>query len=188
MTKTNCKLPDRQDGCEYKGNDAPGKEYSPQTQEVHFHLKFYGGPYDACNNVKVGTWKKWEVGPVDRVPPSSTPPKTKPGGTYVEPKPATGKVEGTAPVDYLRVLDQNPQVGDEVKLEVGFELDGEHFYSHIEVEVIAVTPADVTVWTLNTEPLNIAPEGHRPVLVRPNYSQTIPGRIAPHRTQRFPKR
>ena len=170
-------LPDRQDGCEYKGNDAPGKEYSPQTQEVHFHLKFYGGPYDACRNLKVGTWKKWEVGPVDRVPkppPSSTSPKTKPGGTYVEPKPATGKVEGTAPVDYLRVLDQNPQVGAEVKLEVGFELDGEHFYSHIEVEVIAVTPADVTVWTLNTEPLNIAPEGHRPVLVRPNYTQTIP--------------
>ena len=167
-------LPDRGDGCVYKGYDAPGKEYSPQSQEVHFHLKFYGGPYDACNNVKVGTWKKWEVGPVDRVPPSSTPPKTKPGGTYVEPKPAPGKVEGTAPVDYVRLLDQNPQVGDEVKLQVGFDLDGEHFYSLIDVEVIAVGPTDVTVWTLNTEPLNIAPEGHRPVLVRPNYSQTIP--------------
>jgi outer membrane protein OmpA-like peptidoglycan-associated protein len=167
-------LLDRQDGCEYKGTDAPGIEYSPQTQEVHFHLKFYGGPYDACNNLKVGEWKKWEVGPVDRVPPSSTPPKTQHGGTFVEPRPATGKVEGTAPVTYLQLLDQNPTVGNDVKLEVGFELDGESFYSLIDVEVIAVSPADVTVWTLNTEPLNIAPEGHRQVLVRPNYSQTIP--------------
>jgi outer membrane protein OmpA-like peptidoglycan-associated protein len=170
-------LLERQDGCKYKGTDAPGKPYSPQSQEVHFHLKFYGGPYDACRNRKVGTWKKWDVGPVDRVPklpPSSTSPKTKPRGAYVEPKPATGTVEGTAPVDYLRVLEQNPQVGNEVTLEVGFELDGEHFYSHIEVEVIAVSPTDVTVWTLNTEPLNIAPEGHRQVLVRPNYAQTIP--------------
>ncbi len=168
---------DREDGCEYKGTDQPGILNSPQTQEIHFHLKFRAGPYDACRNLEVGTWKKWEIGPVHRVPkppPSSTSPKTKPRGTYVEPKPATGKVEGTAPVDYLRVLDQNPQVGNEVTLEVGFELDGEHFYSHIEVEVIAVSPTDVTVWTLNTEPLNIAPEGHHQVLVRPNYAQTIP--------------
>jgi len=169
--------PDREDGCKYKGTDQPGMYDSPQTQEIHFHLKFRAGPYDACRNLEVGTWKKWEVGPVDRVPkppPSSTSPKTKPKGTYVEPKPATGKVEGTAPVDYLRVLEQDPQVGAEVTLEVGFELDGEHFYSRIEVEVIAVTPSDVTVWTLNTEPLNIAPEGHHQVLVRPNYAQTIP--------------
>ena len=80
-------LPDRGDGCVYKGYDAPGKEYSPQSQEVHFHLKFYGGPYDACNNVKVGTWEK--VGGRSSRPRSTvapTPPKTKPGGTYVEPK------------------------------------------------------------------------------------------------------
>ena len=34
------------------------------------------------------------------------------------------------------MLDQNPQVGAEVKLEVGFELDGEHFYSRIDVEIV----------------------------------------------------
>jgi outer membrane protein OmpA-like peptidoglycan-associated protein len=127
----------RETGCKYKGHDDPGVENSPQDRELHVHLWFRGGPFDACNNREEGAWKRWEV-IIDRVP---QPPRT--------PK---------QPPIICAGLPPDAKVGDTVTLFVKFEGYPEECYGKIDVRIIDLSSTKLSVLTRNSDRLNIAPE------------------------------
>jgi outer membrane protein OmpA-like peptidoglycan-associated protein len=130
--------PNREDGCTYEGKDAPGLTiFHTPKEEIHFHLWFRGGPFDACNNRKIGDWKEWEV-ICDRVP---QPPRT--------PRQAPISCAGLPP---------NAKIGDTVPLEVYFAGDPEDCYGKIDVSIIGLSTNELVVWTRNPNLVNIAPE------------------------------
>jgi hypothetical protein len=129
--------PNREDGCTYEGKDAPGLTvFHTPKEEVHFHLWFRGGPFDACNNRKIGDWKEWEV-ICDRVP---QPPRTP-----------------RRPISCAD-LPPNAKVGDMVTLFVYFDGDPEDCYGKIEVMIIGLSSTELIVRTRNPNLVNIAPE------------------------------
>jgi len=130
--------PNREDGCTYEGKDAPGLTiFHTPKEEIHFHLWFRGGPFDACNNRKIGDWKEWEV-ICDRVP---QPPRT--------PRQAPAACAGLPP---------NAKIGDTVPLEVYFAGDPEDCYGKIDVSIIGLSSTELVVRSRNPNLVNIAPE------------------------------
>ena len=176
-------VPDRQDGCKYRGHDSVEISDTPLSEEVHIHLKFRAGPIDACNgNREVGEWKTWEI-KADRVPkpppPSPLPKGARgPGGggpTFVPPRPSRSVPTGRGgSVVYRGGLPKDPKKGQTFALEIGFESQGKEYWTRIDVRIIAVSATEVTVLTLNSEPLNIAPEGDPEIRIIPHAIQPIP--------------
>jgi len=130
-------LHDRETGCQYLGHDDPGLENSPQDHEIHVHLKFHAGPFDACNNEKVGEWKKWEV-KIDRVP-------KRPPLVAREFKVRSG-------------LPQSPKEGQDINLDIAIVGEEPGCHGRIPVTIIGVSDFVVNVFTKNSEPVQIAPD------------------------------
>jgi outer membrane protein OmpA-like peptidoglycan-associated protein len=144
----------REDGCIYKGKDAPGVTvFHTPKEEVHFHLWFRGGPFDACNNRKIGDWKEWEV-ICDRIP---QPPRT----------------PRQAPISCG--LPPGAKVGDIVPLFVYFHGDPANCSGKIDVRIIVLSPTELIVLTQNSGSLNIAPKGCPDIWIKPYQGWTFYG-------------
>jgi outer membrane protein OmpA-like peptidoglycan-associated protein len=170
--------PDREDGCTYKGNDAPGVEafHSPDA-EVHFHLWFRGGPVDACNgDGEIGEWHNWEV-VCDRVPPKPPPKPVPPKPTPVSTRPRlfSGPATGNqVAFVYAGGMSHAPLKEATGPIKIQFESQGEFHTSFVEIFITKVTDATILFETTNTSALNVAPEGHRPLVIQPHTPGFIP--------------
>lgn len=171
--------PDREDGCTYEGSDKPGFIGEP-NEEFHFHLWFRGGPVDACNGgVEIGEWKEWEV-IGDRVPPKPPPKQPKPSptpksGRRTTPRPYSGPGTGNdIPARYAGGLPDTPTRGI-YTVTLAFESQGQTFYTQLQLFVMEIDEkiGRLELTSMNTTPLNIAPEGHTPIVVRPAHPAII---------------
>jgi len=143
--------PNRQDGCIYRGHDEPGLKAEP-NEAVDFHLWFEGGPVDACNgDRRIGKWSKWEV-VCDRRPPS----------------PQVNRL-----FTVRSGLPKNPKEGQELTLEIAFPDQPPECYGKVPVSIIGVSDTDVTIWTRNSDPLQIAPDACPDIWILPNQVVTI---------------
>jgi outer membrane protein OmpA-like peptidoglycan-associated protein len=178
--------PDRATGCFYRGYDRAGFNLDdPAPGHYRFHLWFRGAPVDGVlARTRVEPWREWEaVGDMDvPEPPSPTPdPVTPtPGIKRTRPKPATGTLPGGNEIFLLyesglsRSLfyadDGTPYAfmeGLEWPIVIRFESEGEIFTTTIQVKIARITPSIVEFFASTPVTLNIAPDGHRPIVVRP---------------------
>jgi hypothetical protein len=172
--------PNREDGCTYEGFDKPGFVGEP-NEEFHFHLWFRGGPVDACNGaVEIGQWKEWEV-VGDHVPPKpppkkpTPPPMPKPGRRNT-PRPYSGPITGNdIPARYAGGLPDMPTAGRIYTVTLAYESQGQTFYAPLQLAVIEIDEKNerLELISMNTTPLDIAPEGHTPIVVRPGHPAII---------------
>jgi hypothetical protein len=151
-------LDTREHGCRYVGHDDPGVENSPQDHELHVHMWFRGGAFDACNNREVGKWKKWQV-KIDRVP------KPQP------PKPRSPLAN--LPFIIRSGLPKDPKEGQAVTLEIAFQGQPAGCYGKIPVSIISVDAVMVTVMTRNSARVQIAPDVCADIWVLPYQWVTI---------------
>lgn len=80
-------LPDRDDGCQYRGDDLPSMAGAP-GEHLHLHLEFRGGAVDRRNrNRWVGGYREWTVDGEATVPGGSGPTPTPPTPTPSTPPP-----------------------------------------------------------------------------------------------------
>ena len=172
-------LPDRQDGCLYEGHDKPGIDAHP-GEEVHFHLWFRGGPVDACNGDKeIGDWKEWQI-VCDRTPPKSVPDpgqQTKPGGK-TSPKPYFGGLAGQAvTLIYESGLSRFVLADVTYPITLRFGSQGEIYRTTIKVYIDRIDKGVVYFHASTMTALNIAPSGHKPLLIQPGAPGAVPFKL-----------
>lgn len=170
--------PNREDGCTYKGSDKPGLVGGP-NEELHFHLWFRGGPVDACNGgTEIGEWREWEV-IGDRVPPK--PPQKKQEPTpkprrRTGPRPYSGPTTGNViPARYAGGLPNSPSHTTFYTVRFSFESQGQTHYTQLQMflEEIDEKNGRIVLRSMNTTPLDIAPEGHTPIVVDPGHQAIV---------------
>jgi outer membrane protein OmpA-like peptidoglycan-associated protein len=176
-------LPTRQDGCTYKGMDAPGVflqhehrkdprtgEYSNEipNAEVHLHMWFRAGPVDACHaDREIGQWHEWEV-VCDRYPEpddddsGQVPPKYNPARPYFG-----GAIGDPVVFVYNGGLYTFTQKNSTTFISIRFRSEGNIHTSSIEVFVADVTDAGIRFVTTNDKILNVAPPGNPPLVIQP---------------------
>lgn len=177
--------PGREHGCHYKGEDAPGIWGVDSEEHIAIELNFEGGPVDVSDwpvERRLPGWHKWWM-KFERKPPPKPEPTPSGGGGIgpqpasggggavqrTTPRPYSGPIGSDYPCFYLSGLGADPVVGKIYTIAIGFTIRGESFVTDVEVEVTALDPASdrLEVTSTNAGPLNVAPPGHEPILVRP---------------------
>ena len=164
-------LPFRDTGPRYEGADDPGFHGSVKEGEhVRFRLEFSGGPVDRRDrSLKVGRWSDWVAeGDYTRPkPPSKKPGPKGPGGHHTKPRPYHGTAGRRHPMLYGGGIDPDPGVDETYSVEIRFASEGQEYTTEIEMRVTSVDAKRDRVYleTTNDEPLDVAPEGHQPLVV-----------------------
>jgi outer membrane protein OmpA-like peptidoglycan-associated protein len=191
-------LPGREHGCTYAGTDNPGLETLDMYEHVHIKLDFEGGPVDVSDwpvETRLPGWSTWwidfENTPPTRPPPTPKPKPTKGGGggpgpgpggpgpapgpggapaRKTTPRPYGGPSGGERQLAFLGGISGMPVVGMIYTITLGFQSQGQDFFTTIDVEVTKVDEASDTfeVTTTNTVTLNVAPEGHPVIVIKPH--------------------
>lgn len=91
----------------------------------------------------------------------------------VVPKPYQGPIAGTFQFNYVRGLPQNPVAGEAYPIIVSYESQGETYYTVIEFQVVSAVGNERRMVSINTTPLNIAPTGHEPLIIKIRNPLTI---------------
>jgi hypothetical protein len=190
-------LPNPYNGCDYHGTDAPGTGRGDHTEGFRFHLEFWGMPFDRCNPamnlILQSQGSHWTVdGDMQPVPPTPTPTPAPSGpgggggqgghgvGPQVLPTPVTPRGTSARPAGgheaiYAGNIAPQAQVGEFYTLRLIYRSGAGNnlYYVGVGVRVTAVTATDITVETVNTETLNVAPEGDAPIVLTPHKSITL---------------
>jgi hypothetical protein len=148
----------RKRGCRYRGEDVPGYEMREDyPARIEMHLEFVGGPVDVCMTPgqRIGLQGDWRSWVIDGEAQAKAPP--------TGPKP-----------EFITSLPKDAKEGDEITLDIrtqGRDCHGKIRASIIEIQTDASL---VTIFTKNSERVQIDPDACPDVWIFPYQSLTIP--------------
>jgi hypothetical protein len=124
-------------------------------------------------------WAHAPAGPCTGTPgtsPATPTPTTAPTATgtpatptVTTPRPYSGTVSGSFSFTYISGLPPTiPPVGARFPVHIGFLSNGVQCVTDVEFQVHSVAGRTVELWSTNTAPIDIAPAGDPPLIIRPN--------------------
>ena len=81
------------------------------------------------------------------------------------PRPYEGSVVGSFEFGYISGLPLDPQMGTNYPVRIGFRSNGAVYTAVIGFAVTNTTPTHVEMESTNADPLNVAPDGHPPLVI-----------------------
>ena len=88
-----------------------------------------------------------------------------PSSGEVTPRPYEGSVVGSFEFGYISGLPLDPQMGTNYPVRIGFRSNGAVYTAVIGFAVTNTTPTHVEMESTNADPLNVAPDGHPPLVI-----------------------
>lgn len=183
-------LPDRATGCLYRGSDRAGFDLDdPPPGRYRFHLWFRGAPVDAGQGrARIIPWREWEaVGEMEIPKPPSTTHGPSGGVKKTSPRQASGLLPTGDDVFllYESGLSRGMFYDDDGSpltfmqwaqwpIVIRFKSEDEIYTTTIQVSIDRITPTIIYFYATNTVPLNIAPQGHRPIIIKPGAAGAVP--------------